>query len=329
MKKIYFIILSLIIIAGALCFVIFNNNEKSDLKKIRVAEVTRSIFYAPQYVAIEEGYFEEEGLDVELILTPGADKVMAAVLSNDVEIGFSGSEATIYVYNRGEEDYVQTFAGLTKRDGSFLVSRIKYDNFTLEDLKGKYIIGGRAGGMPEMTLEWALKQNGIDPEKDVTIDTSIAFASMDGAFIGGTGDFVALFEPNALNIEKEGHGYVVASLGEIGGEVPYTAYNARKSYIKENPDVIEGFSNAINKGLEFVKNNDSETIAKSIVEFFPDTSISDLTKIVERYKQIDSWKSNINITESEWQHINEIVKEAGELEKEAPFNDLIYTKYFK
>lgn len=196
-KKILAIIATLVIIILAI-FAIKNINKESGLTKIKVAEVAHSVFYAPQYAAISEGYFEEQGLDVELILTPGADKVMAAVLSGDVQIGFSGTEATIYVYQENEKDYVMTFAGLTKKDGSFLIAREKIENFTLDDLKGKYIIGGRIGGMPEMTLEWALKQNGIDPKKDVTIDTSIAFAAMQGAFIGGTGDFVSLFELNAI-----------------------------------------------------------------------------------------------------------------------------------
>ena len=196
-KKILAIIATLVIIILAI-FAIKNINKESGLTKIKVAEVAHSVFYAPQYAAISEGYFEEQGLDIELILTPGADKVMAAVLSGDVQIGFSGTEATIYVYQENEKDYVMTFAGLTKKDGSFLIAREKIENFTLDDLKGKYIIGGRIGGMPEMTLEWALKQNGIDPKKDVTIDTSIAFAAMQGAFIGGTGDFVSLFELNAI-----------------------------------------------------------------------------------------------------------------------------------
>jgi len=197
MKKftIYIIgIFLLVVLIGAL-FLNFNSN--SDLKKIRVAEVAHTIFYAPQYVAIENGYFEEEGLDIELILTPGADKVTAAVLSGDVEIGFSGSEATIYVYLGGEKDYLKTFAQLTQRDGTFLVSREKFDHFTLDDLRGKTVIGGRKGGMPEMTFEWALRENGIDPERDLNIDTSVAFAAMSGAFIGGQGDFVTLFEPAA------------------------------------------------------------------------------------------------------------------------------------
>ena len=197
MKK-YLITFASLVLLIVLLFVLFPNKEvKSNKKKIKVAEVTHSIFYTPQYVALSEGYFDEVGLDVELILTPGADKVTASVLSGDVEIGFCGPEATIYVYQSGEKDYLKTFAQLTKKDGSFLVSRKKIDNFTIEDLKGKTIIGGRKGGMPEMTFEWALRENGLDPKKDVNIDTSIAFAAMQGAFIGGTGDFVTLFEHNA------------------------------------------------------------------------------------------------------------------------------------
>ncbi|MDD4608152.1 MAG: ABC transporter substrate-binding protein, partial [Bacilli bacterium] len=209
MKAYIYVIPALIVVLVGGYFLFFNK-EKSDLKDVKVAEVTHSIFYAPQYVAHSLGYFEDEGLDVELILVPGADKVSAAVLSGDVNIGFCGSEASIYVYQQGEKDYLVNFAGLTKRDGSFLVSRKKYDNFTLDDLKGKSVIGGRKGGMPEMTFEWALKEHGIHPVKDLDIDTSIAFAAMSGAFIGGIGDFVTLFEPNALSIEKQGYGYVVA-----------------------------------------------------------------------------------------------------------------------
>ncbi len=221
-----------------------------------------------------------------------------------------------------------TFAGLTKRDGSFIVAREKIDNFTLNDLKGKYIIGGRIGGMPEMTLEYTLKENSIDPKKDLTIDTSIAFAAMEGAFIGGTGDFVTLFEPNATEVEKQNLGYIVASLGELGGEVPYTAYNAKKSYIKNNPKVIEGFTKAINKALKYVKENNNEDIAKNIISYFPDTKLNDLITIIDRYKKVDTWKENINITEEEWIHIQEIIINAKELDTYVPYKELIYTKYF-
>lgn len=329
MKK---LVTALVILAGILIWgsiIIFNNTKKNDLTKIKLGEVTHSVFYAPQYVALSEDYFKEEGLDVELITIPGADKVASAVLSGDVQIGFAGPEATIYVYNSGEKDYLVTFAGLTKKDGSFLVSRKKIANFKLKDLKGKYVIGGRKGGVPEMTFEWALKQHGINPKKDLTIDTSIAFAAMQGAFIGGTGDFVTLFEPNALQVEKQGFGYVVASIGELGGEVSYTAYNARKSYIKDHPKVIEAFTDAINKGLKFVHEKSNEEIANSIYKFFPDLTLNELTLIVKRYKDQDTWFKTTALTEKTFNRLQEIMISAGELQSIVPFKDLVDTSFFK
>ena len=327
-SRIIFALLFLLLIIVSF-FAIKKDKNNKELVTVNVAEVAHSIFYAPQYVAISKGYFKDEGIEINLSLANGADNVMSAVLSGDVDIGFCGTEATIYVYNAGEKDYVMTFAGLTKRDGSFIVARENIKKFTLDDLKGKYIIGGRKGGMPEMTLEWTLKENGIDPNNDLTIDTSIAFSAMSGAFIGGTGDFVTLFEPNALQLQKQGLGYSVAYLGALGGEVPYTAYNARKSYIKANPDVIRGFSAAIDKGLKFVRDNDGKTIAKELVEFFPDTNIDDLAVIIDEYKDGDAWKDNITINEKEWNHIQDIIIEAKELDKKVSYDDLIYTKYFK
>lgn len=315
----------LLILALILIFLLFPKNNK-DKNKIRVAEVTHSIFYTPQYVAIHKGFFEEEGLDIELILTPGADKVTAAVLSKDVEIGFCGPEATIYVYQSGEKDYLKTFAQLTKKDGSFLVSRNKIDNFKVEDLIGKTILGGRKGGMPEMTFEWALKENGLDLSK-LNIDTSVAFAAMQGAFIGGTGDFVTLFEPNATDVEKQGYGYVVASVGELGGSAPYTAYNARKSFIENNPEIIKSFIKAINKALNFVKNNDSKTIAEVIQKEFPDMPIDDLSKSIDRYKKQDTWNETTLLTEESFNHLQDIMQEANELKTRVSFKDLVENKY--
>lgn len=326
MKK-YFLPLLILIVLIITSFLFLFNNDRSGLKKIKVAEVTHSVFYTPQYLAHALGYFSDEGLDVEIILTPGADKVTAAVLSGDVQIGFCGSEATIYVYNGSEDDYLVNFAGLTKRDGSFIVSRKKIDNFDISMLKDSYIIGGRKGGMPEMTLEYILRKHNIDPKKDIKIDTSIAFAAMQGAFIGGTGDYVTLFEPNALAVEKNNFGYVVASLGELGGEVPYTVYNAKKSYIENNKDVIEGFSRAIQKGIDYVKNHSSEDIAKVILNYFPDVSLSDLTLIVDRYKNIDSWYDTTLITEENFNHVQEIMESAGELTKKAPYDKLVDTRF--
>lgn len=326
MKKIISM-LAVIVVFLVGSFIIFNNQkENSNVTKLTVAEVAHTIFYAPGYAAMSEGYFEEEGIEIDLVLTPGADKVAAAVLSGDAQIGFSGSEATIYVYNGGEKDYLKTFAQITQKDGSFIVSREKIDNFTLKDLIGKDIIGGRAGGMPEMTFEWALRENGIDPKKDVNIDTSIAFAAMGGAFIGGQGDFVTLFEPTALEVEQQGYGYVVASVGELGGIVPYTSYSARMSFIEENKELIEKFTRALQKGLDFVHNATDEEVANSILEFFPDTSLNDLTKVIARYRSIDAWPTSTEFTKESFNHLQEIMQASGELDSTVEYEKLIYQK---
>lgn len=327
-RKIVIFILGGILIFIIAALVLFDLNKgdskEEKMQKITLAEVTHSIFYAPQYVAIEQGYFEEVGIDVELILTSGADKVTAAVLSKDADIGFCGSEGTIYVYNGGEKDYLKTFAQLTQKDGSFLVSREKIKDFKLEDLEGKTVLGGRAGGMPEMTLEYALKQNGIDPKKDVEIDTSVDFAAMGGAFIGGQGDFVTLFEPNALEIEKEGYGYVVASIGELGGVVPYTSYSARISFIEENKELINNFTNAIQKGIDYVHNHTDEEVAKAIINQFPDTSLEDIAKVVKRYRDIDAWPKTTDFSEDSFNHLQDIMIDNGAIDKKVPYDKLIY-----
>ena len=321
----FFILVFLMV--GSL-FLDFNHSKKKDNKntKVTLAEVAHTIFYAPQYVAIEKGYFKEVGIDIELILTAGADKVTAAVLSGDADIGFCGSEGTIYVYNAKEKDYLKTFAQLTQKDGSFLVSREKIDNFTLNDLKGKSVIGGRAGGMPEMTFEWALKQNGIDPKNDLEIDTSIAFAAMGGAFISGQGDFVTLFEPNALEIEQQGYGYVVASIGELGGVVPYTSYSARGSYIEKNSELISNFTKAIQKGLDFVHNSSDKEVAEAILSQFPDTSLNDLEKVVARYRKIDAWPKTTRFSEESFDHLQDIMIDNGVLNSKVSYDKLIYSE---
>lgn len=323
MKKFIYITICLILVIGIIVLTVFlKSNDKSNLKKVRVAEVTHSIFYAPQYLADTLGYFKDEGIDIEFILTPGADKVTSAVLSGDVEIGFCGSEATIYVYNNGESDYLINFAGLTKKDGSFLVSREKIDNFKVEDLKGKHVIAGRKGGMPAMTLAYAINKAGISTT-EMNFDTSYDFAATSGAFIGGDGDFVALFEPTATNLVNEGYGYIVASVGELGGIVPYTSYNAKKSYIENNEKVIKGFRKAINKSLEYIHSHDAKEIASNLVTYFPDTSINDLEILVNNYLKIDAWFENTIITEDDFNHIQDIIKNAGELSKEAPYDKLV------
>ena len=321
MKKVSQFIFLIIIFLIAL-LVLFKNKPKNNIK-LKVAEVAHSIFYAPQYVSLHNNYFNEEGLDVEIILTPGADKVGSAVLSGDVDIGFSGSEATIYIYNGGEKDYLKTFAQLTQKDGSFIVSRNKLDSFDLNMLKGKYYIAGRVGGMPFMTLQYILSQNNIK-EDELTLDTSIAFASMQSAFIGGTGDFVSLFEPNASQVEKEGYGYVVASLGELGGVIPYTSYSAKTSFINNNSDVIKKFTKAIQKGLDFVNNHDSKEIAKIIQSEFPDTNLNDIEKAIEQYKSVNTWPSTTEFTEKSFNHMQDIMINAKELKERVKYNDLIY-----
>ena len=321
-KKIFiYILFSLLIflVASTVLFD-FNNNKKH----IKIAEVAHTVFYAPQYVAIEKNFFSDFGLDVEFILTPGADKVTSAVLSNDVQIGFCGSEASIYIYNGNQTDYMQSFAQLTQKDGTFIVSRKKIKNFNISRLKDKVIIGGRAYGMPEMTLEYALNKNGINSKKDLNIDTSIAFSSMSAAFIGGTGDFVTLFEPNASDLENKGYGHIVASVGELAGNVPYTSYLAKKSFIKNNKDIIKKFRKAIQKGLDYVNSNSSKTIAKTISKQFPNTSLKDLETAIERYKKINVWPKSIYLTKESFDHLQDIMIDYGALNNKVDYNKLVY-----
>ena len=324
-KRVLFYLISVVLIFIIACGCFFNLNKKDEkLETVTLAEVAHTVFYAPMYVAIEEGYFEENNIKVDLILTSGADKVTAAVLSGDAQIGFSGSEATIYVYNGGEKDYLRTFSQLTQKDGSFIVSRDKIDNFKLSDLKGKTVIGGRAGGMPEMTFEYALKQNGIDPRNDLDIDTSIAFAAMGGAFISGQGDFVTLFEPTASQVEKEGFGYVVESVGKLGGNVPYTSFSARKSFIEENSLLIKSFDKAIQKGLDYVHNHSDKEVAEVIIKQFPDSKISELEDAVKRYREIDAWPKTTNFSKKSFDHLQDIMIAYGEITKKVPYNKLMY-----
>lgn len=326
-RKILGVVLGLLIVLIIVVTATKLTNKNNDnLTTIKLAEVTHSAFYAPMYVAIENGYFKENGINIDLILTSGADKVAAAVLSNDVQIGFAGPESAIYVYKGGEEDYLVTFAGLTKRDGQFIVSRKKIDNFTLNDLKGKEILAGRLGGMPVLNFQNALKNENVN-EKDIKMNTSVEFASLSGSFIAGMGDFVNLFEPNATKLEKEGLGYIVGNVGAFSGEVPYTAFYARKSYINNNSEVVKNFANAIKKGLEYVSTHSSEEIAKTILPQFPDISLSDLTKIVDNYKKYDSWLSTPFITEESYKNLENIMMDAKLLDSYVPFHELVNNSY--
>ncbi len=301
--------------------------EEEELTKVTLNEVAHSIFYAPMYVAIEEGYFEEEGIELDLVCGFGADKTMTAVISGEADIGFMGSEASIYTYNEGATDYVVNFAQLTQRAGNFLVAREKMDDFSWEDLKGHLVLGGRKGGMPEMVFEYILKENGIDPEEDLEINQSIDFGSTAAAFSEGQGDFTVEFEPGATTLESEGKGYVVASLGEDSGYVPYTAFSAKRSYIDENPDIIQGFTNALQKGMDYVQTHSPEEIASVIEPQFPETDLETITTIVTRYYDQDTWKSNLIFEESSFDLLQDILESAGELEKRVPYDDLVTTKF--
>lgn len=301
----------------------------SDLTKLRLIEVTHSVFYAPQYVAITKGFFEEEGIDIELINGKGADKCMTALLSGEADIGFMGSEASIYVYNQGKENSVINFAQLTQRDGSFLVGRERDDNFTFDKLKGKTVIGGRIGGMPEMTLEHVLRKNGLDPKKDLDLRTDVQFDVMAGAFTGGEGDYVTLFEPIATNLEKEGKGYVVASIGAEGGYVPYTSYSTTNEFLDKNPELVEGFTNAIYKGMIWVQNSSSEEVAEALAEHFPDSDLDTLATLVTRYKEQDTWKPDLVMTEEGFEQIQNIMDDAGQLDKRVPYDKLVRDDFAK
>lgn len=262
MKKIVSIVLAVSMLA--VCLTGCTKTNRKQLQPVVLNEVAHSIFYAPQYAAIELGYFEEEGLDLTLVNGAGADKVMTALISGDADIGFMGSEASIYVYQQGSDDYAVNFAQLTQRAGNFLVGREADDNFTWSDLKGKKVLGGRAGGMPQMVFEYILKKNGINPATDLTIDQSISFGLTAAAFTSNDADYTVEFEPFATGLEEEGNGHVIASLGVDSGYVPYTAYSAKKSYLEKNPDTIQKFTNAIQKGLEYVNSHSAEEIAKVI-----------------------------------------------------------------
>ena len=329
MKK-YLIIglVIILIIAGIITyFVTREDTEIASLQKVRLNEVTRSVFYAPQYVSIAKGFMEEEGIEVEITTGQGADKVMTAVLAGQSDIGFAGPEAAIYVYNEGKEDYAQVFGQVTQKDGSFLVARNDTDNFSWQDLKGKTVIPGRKGGVPYMTFEYVLKQNGINPKTDLILDDSIKFDLMAGAFSGGTADYVTLFEPTASMTEQAGKGYIVASVGEASGEIPYTAYFAKKSYIEENSDLIQRFTNAIYKGQKWVEEHTMREVAEAIVDFFPDSDIETLEKALQSYKDMDAWKTNPTMKQESYDLLQTVMEEAGELEKRAPFDKVVNNSY--
>ena len=282
---------------------------------VRLSEVTHSVFYAPQYVAMSQGFFADEGLDIELSNGGGADKVMTAVVSGGADIGLAGPESCIYIHAQGKDDLPVIFAQLTKRDGSFLVGRSD-EAFDWNDLKGKTIIGGRKGGVPEMTLEYVLKQHGIVPQEDAVVDTSVQFNMMAGAFTGGQGDYVTLFEPTATEVERAGHGYILCSIGEESGEIPYTAYFASQSYMTAHPEVIQGFANAIARAQQWIVDHTDREVAEAIIDQFPDTDLDTLEAVTARHRQIDAWNAGPMMARSALERLETVMTEAGELEKD-------------
>ena len=302
-------------LAALLLLPLWGCGRSSDLTVVRVNEVTHSVFYAPQYVAMSLGFFEEEGLQVELTNGGGADKVMTAVVSGQSDIGLAGPESCIYVYNQGKEDYPVIFAQLTKRDGSFLVGRTD-EAFSWENLRGKTIIGGRKGGVPEMTLEYVMAQNGVTPHVDAVVDTSVQFNMMAGAFTGGQGDYVALFEPTATEVVESGKGYILCSIGEESGEIPYTAYFASQSYMAQNPQVIQGFTNAIARAQRWIAQHSDREVAEAMVSQFPDTSVELLEKVTARHRAIDAWNATPVMAPSALERLEAVMEHAGELTRE-------------
>ena len=309
-------------------FAVKKDSTEEKLTKVTLNEVAHSIFYAPQYVAVEEGYFEEEGLDLTLVTGFGADKTMTAVISGEADIGFMGAEASIYAYQEGATDPVMNFAQLTQRAGNFLVAREEMPDFTWDDLKGKKVLGGRKGGMPEMVFEYILRNNGLNPETDLTIDQSIDFGSTAAAFTGDTSaDFTVEFEPSATLLEQEGAGYVVASLGTDSGYVPYTSYSAKASFLEDHPETIQKFTNALQKGMDYVSTHSPEEIATVIAPQFPETDLATVTAIVTRYHQQDTWKDNLIFNEESFQLLQDILQDAGELSRRIEYTDLVTTSF--
>lgn len=333
-KHSFFTILSTVLTAAlllpvALCGCAKDTADDGSLTKVTLNEVAHSIFYAPMYVAIEEGYFKEEGIDLTLVTGYGADKTMTALLTGEADIGFMGSEASIYTYLQGAQDYAVNFAQLTQRAGNFLVSRTPIENFSWDMLKGTYVLGGRKGGMPQMVFEYILKMNNVDPDTDLTIDTSIDFGSTAAAFSGakegdaGYADFTVEFEPHATSLETQQKGYIVASLGVDSGYVPYTAFSTRKSYIEEHPDTLLAFTKALQKGMDYVADHSASEIATVIQPQFPETELDTITTIVERYQTQDTWKTDLVFTEDSFLLLENILMEAGELDSYVPYEDLV------
>ena len=321
MKKTLICIIILVLILSVSLFALAACNKDDGV--IRLSEVTHSVFYAPLYGAIEGGYFADEGLKIELSNGGGADNCMTALLSNQADIGLFGPESCIYVYNAGRTDYPRVFGQLTKKDGSFLIGRTKSDNFKWEDMAGSTVIGGRVGGVPAMTLEYLLKMHGLNDKQNINIDYSIDFDLITAAFKSGTGDYCTMFEPVASNFEKAGDGYVLASVGEGAGDMPYTAFSATQSYIEKHRDNVDAFMRAIIKAMDYVQTASSEDIAKLIAPQFAGTDIATLSNAIQKYKDIDAYSSTPIMKKSDFEHLQDVIIEAGVMNKRADFDKVV------
>lgn len=315
----------LILAVGIVAVLLGATASAQNLEVVRLSEVVRSVFYAPQYVAIAKGFFEEQGLKVDLSTAWGADKGAAALISGAVDVGFFGPEATIYIYQQGAQDHLVGFAQLTERDGSFFMTRDPNEEFAWENVRGKTIVGARIGGVPQMCLEWVLKENGIRPFEDVEIITGLAFEAAVGAFEAGLGDYIAQFEPALSEIEARGRGKIVASIGAEAGPLTYTVYHARKSVLEKNPDLFLRFTRAIHQGQLWVYSHSAEEVAEVIAPFFPLIEHEILAKSMGLYQSIDAWPPTPIVSEAHFLHLQEIMIEAGELEQVVPFEILMDT----
>lgn len=329
MRKIYSLAVLLLLCFLPLTLGACTNQDTTtaEMTDITLGEVAHSIFYAPQYYALSQGYFADEGLNVELVNLNGADKVMTALLSDEIEIGLMGPEASIYVANQKSTDYAINFAQLTKRDGSFLVGRKPVENFDFSSLQGE-ILGGRLGGVPEMTLEYVLKTNGLDigiddATKEVNVRTDIQFAAMAGSFLAGEADYTTLFEPTATSVEKEGKGYILASIGAYSGEIPYTAYSASNKYLNSHPEIIQSFTNAIYKAQSNIQTTPTSEVAAAIQPYFPDMELDDIETVLDRYKAIDAWCATPYFKQDGLEKLMDIMALAGQLDKRADFEMIV------
>ncbi len=321
MKKGFGIVLAGLLIFGSIAWGAPSTN------RVRLSEVVRSVFYAPMYVSIQKGFFKEQGIEIELSTAWGADKGAAALVSGSVEVGFFGPEAAVYVYNQGAVNYLVAFAQLTKGDGSFFMARKPMPDFDWKDVRGKTIIGGRKGGVPQMVMEYVLRQNGLNLEKDLNMLQNIQFTATAGAFQSGVGDFIQLFEPTVSVLEREGVGYVVASFRTAGGVVPYTVFHARRDFLSKNPKLLQRFTNAVYKGQIWVQNHSTAQIVETIAGFFPDMDRDILTRSVRRYKDQDSWSQNPILTKAAFTRLQDIIQSAGELDKRVPYEKMVNTQF--